>query len=310
MSQKNKENKEPEVKSKEGFIDKIREFYRKKYKPLLIVPFALLFIAIIIIGFQYFTTGDFISKGITLKGGITITIPHEKDINKDLLKEYLVEQFPGYEINIRTLSSSGVETGIIIESDITSSEEANRFIEALENKLDTTKEKFTIEEIGSALGQSFFRETSLLLLLAFVFMAIVIFIVFRKPVISGAVVLSALSDIIVTIAILDLIGFKIGTAGIAALLMLISYSVDTDVLLSTRVLRRKQSTIFEAVMSSVKTGMTMTLTTLLAVTAALIFTNSPVLREIMLIVFIGLIVDIINTYIQNVGLIRWYLKDD
>ncbi len=302
-----KEKKETEEK-KETFKEKIKEFYDKQYKKLLIIPFALLFIAFVIIGVQYATTGKFINEGISLKGGITITVPIEKEINQDILKQELIEEFPGYDINIRTLSSSGIQTGIIVESDITSEEGIDRLIDLLEDKLKIKKDDFTTEEIGSQLGQSFFKEISISLLMAFIFMGIVVFAFFRNPVISGAVILSAFSDIVVNIAILNIIGFKIGTAGIAALLMLISYSVDTDVLLSTRVTKRKQGTVFDAVLSSMRTGLTMTITTLIVVIVAMIFAKSLILREIMFIVLIGLFIDLINTWIQNTGLIRWYYK--
>lgn len=288
--------------------DKVKEFYRKQYKKLLIIPFTLLLIAIILIGIQYATTGDFIIKGISLKGGTTITIPTEEAVNQKALEDKLLNEFPGYGINIRTLSSSGTQTGIIIETEMTSDNNINDFIGLLEDEFNVNKDSFTIEEVGSQLGQSFFAETTKALFIAFLFMGIVVFAFFRNPVISGAVILSAFSDIMVTIAILNLIGFKIGTAGIAALLMLISYSVDTDILLSSRVTKRKHGTVFEAILSSLRTGMTMTLTTLLVVSIGLIFAQSPVLKEIMFIVFIGLLVDIINTWVQNVGLIRWYYK--
>ncbi len=57
-----------------------------------------------------------------------------------------------------------------------------------------------------------------------------------------------------------------------------------------------------------KTGLTMSATTISAVVIALIFTQSEVLREIMIILFIGLLVDLINTWIQNAGLLRWYCE--
>ncbi len=306
MSKKSKEeNKEKESKN---IKEKIKEFYKTQYKKLLILPFLLLFISLILIGIQYATTGDFFDKGISLKGGISITISTEKKINQDLLKQGLLNEFPENEVNIRTLSSSGTQTGIIVESDITNKDKINLFIEYLENELEIQQNKFTIEEVGSQLGKSFFKETSLALLIAFILMSVVVFAFFRNPVISGAVILSAFSDIVVTIAILNIIGFKVGTAGIAALLMLISYSVDTDVLLSTRVTRRKRGSVFDAVLSSMRTGMTMTLTTLFVVSAALIFSTSLVLKEIMFIVLIGLLVDIINTWAQNAGLIRIYYQ--
>src|SRR3990167_918056 len=117
---------------------------------------------------------------------------------------------------------------------------------------------------------------------------------------SIAVILAAFSDIVVTIAIVNLLGIKISTAGIAAFLMLIGYSVDTDILLSTRVLKRKSGTVLDGVYSAVKPGLTMTFTTIVAVTVGLIFSKSEVLSQIMLIILIGLIVDLVNTWIQNV----------
>lgn len=125
---------------------------------------------------------------------------------------------------------------------------------------------------------------------------------------SIAVIFAAFSDIIVTMAIINLLDIKIGTAGIAAYLMLIGYSVDTDILLSSRVLKRKEGSYVDRIFSAIKTGMMMTITTFVAVIIGLIFTKSVIISQIMTIVLIGLIVDIINTWIQNAGILLWYLE--
>ena len=52
----------------------------------------------------------------------------------------------------------------------------------------------------------------------------------------------------------------------------------------------------------------MSLTTLIAVSIALMFTQSEIIKQIMIILLIGLIVDLINTWIQNVGILRLYLE--
>ena len=120
--------------------------------------------------------------------------------------------------------------------------------------------------------------------------------------------LAAASDIIVTLAIFNLTGMKLGTAGIAAFLMLIGYSVDTDMLLSARVLKRREGTVMERVLGAMKTGLTMSATTLAAISVALFFVQSEVIKQIMVILLIGLIVDLLMTWIQNVGILRWYLE--
>ena len=171
-----------------------------------------------------------------------------------------------------------------------------------------TKDDYSNEQMGPSLGASFFKETFRAIIFAFIFMAIVVFYYFRLPAPSLAVILAAFSDIVVTVAIFNLLGFKLSTAGVAAFLMLIGYSVDTDILLSTRVLKRRRGSVLDRVYNSMKTGLTMSATTISAVVIALIFTQSEVLREIMIILFIGLLVDLINTWIQNAGLLRWYCE--
>jgi preprotein translocase subunit SecF len=161
--------------------------------------------------------------------------------------------------------------------------------------------------MGSSLGASFFKETLIALLLAFVFMGIVVLLYFKSFVPSIAVIGSAFADIVITLAIIDLIGLRLSTAGIAAFLMMIGYSVDSDILLTTRLIKRKEGTIFERLMGAMKTGLTMSATTIAVVTLALIFSQSDTIRQIMIILLIGLLVDLISTWIQNVGILRIYL---
>ena len=175
-------------------------------------------------------------------------------------------------------------------------------------KLELTTKDYSIEMMGLSLGSSFFKEIIIALLIAFLLMAIVVFLYFRTLVPSGAVILAALSDIIITLSIVNLLGMRLSTAGIAAFLMLIGYSVDTNILLSTRVLKRKEGTEMERIYGALKTGITMSLTTLIAITAALIFTQSEIIKQILIILIIGLLVDLINTWIQNVGILRLYLE--
>ena len=139
-------------------------------------------------------------------------------------------------------------------------------------------------------------------------MAIVVILYFRVWVPSLAVILAAFSDITVTLAIFNLTGIKLSTAGIAAFLMLIGYSVDTDVLLTTRLLKRADGSVMDRIYGAIKTGMTMTTTTLVAVLVALFLVQSEVIKQIMIILFIGLLVDMIMTWIQNVGILRLYLE--
>jgi preprotein translocase subunit SecF len=104
---------------------------------------------------------------------------------------------------------------------------------------------------------------------------------------------------------------------VAALLMLIGYSVDTDILLTTRLLKRKGE-LNDKIKDAMKTGMTMTLTTLAALIALFVvssgsylvssFTRIDIISDVSVVLIFGLIADIINTWMTNVGILKWYLE--
>jgi len=280
-------------------------FYDKQYKKLLIIPIALLVLSIISLVVQTAQTGTFVNQGVSIAGGLTLTISG-KTTSTIELQDLLKDKFPEADLTVRDLKTAGQKTGIIIDA---SGVESDQLIKAVEEKIgELEKEDYTIEEIGSALGQAFFKQTLTAILIAFLFMALVVFLYFRTLIPSLAVILSAVSDIIITLAIFNLFGFKLSAAGIAAFLMLIGYSVDTDILLSTRVIKRKEGTVFERVCSAAKTGLMMSATTVSALIIALIFAQSDVLRQIMIILLIGLFVDLISTWFQNAAIIRLYME--
>lgn len=290
----------------------LAEFYDRKYRALLIIPLIILFFSLAQIGYQVYSTGDFINRDVSLKGGVTITIPYEKPVDIGNIEKHIKTNFPHNDILVRTLRSSGAVVGVIVEADIDGNNNAQMqsLLDLVGNamQVDLSRINYGVEIIGSSLGASFFRESLIALAVAFLFMGLVVFIYFRTFIPSIAIILAAFSDMVFALAMVNIIGMRIGTAGIAAFLMLIGYSVDTDILLTVRVLKRKEGTVMDRIHSSIKTGMTETMTAIVAVVVAMIVTQSEVIRQIMIILFLGLIADIFNTWIQNVGLLRLYVE--
>lgn len=283
----------------------LKEFYIKEYKKLLIIPIIMLIFSIFIIYQTYQNTGDFIYKDVSLKGGTSLTIQTDQEI-PDL--ESFLSQELDTKIIVRTITELGSIKGLVIETppEINSQD----LIQAIETKTGKLNQnQYSIEETGSTLGDAFYKQMILAILIAFILMGIVIFIIFRTLIPSLAVILSAFFDIFITIAIINLLKINISTAGIAALLLLLGYSVDTDVLLTTRLLKRKEGSTIERVFSSIKTGLTMTFTTLVALTAGYFISNSIILKQMFLIIIIGLLVDLVSTWIMNTAILRIYLKN-
>ena len=151
---------------------------------------------------------------------------------------------------------------------------------------------------------------SLVMILSLIALIVNFFFYFKNSIPSLAIMLSAFADIFMTLALFNLLGMNMSTAGIVAFLMLIGYSVDTDILLTNRVLKRHEDSLNKRLFSAFNTGMTMTLTSLLAIIVALIIVSSfsAVLTKIFTVLVIGLSFDILNTWITNVSILKWHMK--
>lgn len=329
-------------------------WYNRNYKRLLIIPSIVLALALIYLAFFSFQTGDIINKDVSLTGGSTITI--FTDISSQDLEDELSKYLTDF--TIKTISDNA---GNQLELAITVREQDTQ---TLENSLQSflgyelTSENSSKETTSASLSADFYKQLIIAVILAFFWMAGVVFIIFAKgkkvkiqvivlnvllgffmgnfflslnPFFSAiiflafaiiliriyikkslpafAVMLSAFTDIVMTLAIVNLIGMNLSTAGIIAFLMLIGYSVDTDILLTTRLLQRKKGTNSE-LFGALKTGITMTLTSIIAITTALIvvYPFGSVLNQIFTILLIGLALDIFNTWITNASIIKWYVE--
>jgi preprotein translocase subunit SecF len=166
-------------------------------------------------------------------------------------------------------------------------------------------------EVGPALGELFWDSAIKVFILALVLVIIVIFLFFREIVPSFAVIVAAILDIMGAMAGMSLFGIGLSLASIPAILMLVGYSVDTDILLTTRLLKRKEGTPGQRAAGSMKTGLTMTLTTLSAVTIMLVVSwqaQMLVVFEVAAVLMFGLITDLLSTWFMNAPILLWYAE--
>lgn len=287
------------------------EFYNRNYKKIMLIPLIIFILSLIVIGVYYSKNGDIFNKDVSLKGGVSATI--YGDFDSKLLEQKLNEKYSNANILMRELSDIGSEKlkGVIIEVSIApeQSDELKKFLEE-QIGFELNSDNYSSESVGSSLGESFYKQMIIALIFAFIFMAIVVFFVFRSFVPSMNVVLCAICDITTTIAVMDLINLRVSTAGISALLLIMGYSVDTDILMTSKTVKRKVGTVFSRLKSSFYTGITMTGTTIVALLVGYFVTNSIVIKEMFLILLIAMFADIFYTYLMNAGILRWYLKHE
>lgn len=280
------------------------DFYVKHNKKLVVIPIAIIILSLAIVLNNYIQTGDVVDKDVTLKGGVTATVYTKLSIED--LEATLSSKF-GTEILVRKLAEFGTEEqiGVIVEaSDVKAAELKPVLEETL--GIELTEDNYSVEETGGSLGEAFYRQMLTAILISFILMSIVVFIAFRSVVPSLAVVLSAFADMLAAVAFINLADIKLSTSGIAAILLLIGYSIDTDILLTTKVLKRREGTIMERIFSSMATGLTMTFTTIVALTVGYFVSDSYLIKQMFVILLAGLFVDIVMTYILNTRILIWY----
>jgi preprotein translocase subunit SecF len=271
-----------------------------RYTPrqMVIIPMVILVIALAILGYTMVTTGLPVKPGIDFSGGTAVTL-FTAD-SADALRD----TFSGYPL-LSIGENQGINNGKYLKFGPMSDSDFASLAALINQKYPDAK----IDQIGASFGQTLQQQAAIALVFSFIGMAIVVFLAFRTFVPSSAVVLSAFADIAMTAAAMNVIGIELTLPTTAALLMLIGYSVDSDILLTMRVLKR-QGKLDEKLAGAFRTGIIMTSTTLAAVLAMWVVAFAGqivVIRDIASVLFIGLVFDIMNTWLTNAGIIKWYV---
>lgn len=288
----------------------IDEYINKfNLRKLLIFPGVLLFISLLILTYTTLTTPTEtpVELGMEFQGGMAMIFDSTKS------PEQLKEEFADYPL-VQARDYGGgdrklIQFGPMSESEIT---EVTEKINS-----EYSNSNLEIRQMGEVISKNLQEQALKAVLFSFFGMGIVVFIIFRTFVPSIAVVISAFADIAFAAAMMDVFGIVLSLGTVAALLMLIGYSVDTDILLTTRLLKRKGE-LGDKLKDAMKTGLTMTMTTLAALIALFLvssgsylvssFTRIDIIRDISFVLIFGLIADIINTWMTNVGILKWYIE--
>ncbi|MDY6762004.1 MAG: protein translocase subunit SecF [Candidatus Nanohaloarchaea archaeon] len=270
----------------------------------LLVP-ALMFLAAAgVLLASYATDGAALEKGIDFTGGTEVHIPVTGDVSPGA-----VEAAFGGEASARTMSGGGTQWVIVETKQTYNQDGVARLLSDAGIPFDQDT-GLSIRTLGAAVGSAFFREAQLAAAAALLIMSIVIFVAFRSIVPSLAVILAAVTDMLVALAGMAVLGIDLTLGSLAALLMLLGYSVDTDILLSTRVLKQSKGDLADRIWSSVATGSTMTIAAIAAFAVLFVVSPSSTLDQIAAVIVIGLAADLPITWLGNAFILKWHVERD
>ena len=135
-------------------------------------------------------------------------------------------------------------------------------------------DSISVQTVSPLLSTHFIDTALRVAAISAVLSAIFVFLFFRMIVPSIAVIVGAACDIIIALGAMGLFGIPLTLPAFAALLMLVGYSLDTDILLTTRMTKRRGDPR-ENAYDSMKTGLTMSLTGMIAFSVLLKYIVPP-----------------------------------
>ncbi|KAF5046707.1 Protein export membrane protein [anaerobic digester metagenome] len=271
-------------------------------RQLLAFPLAVLAISLVVLLVSFVSSGSPLILGMEFQGGTQISL---ETTESPAVLENMYSSYP-----ITDVRQAG--SRVIMQFGIMDNEQQRQLEEDVMGRYSNVQ----IQQVGPVYGQELQVQALQALAISFIGMAIIVFLIFRTLIPSAAVILSAFSDIAIAAAFMRVAGIELSLGTLAALLMLIGYSVDSDILLTNRVLKRR-GPVEEKISRAMHTGITMTTTTLAALTAMFIvstfaylvvpsFTQITLLSQISIVLIAGLFADMMNTWLLNTGILRWY----
>lgn len=168
-------------------------------------------------------------------------------------------------------------------------------------------------EIGPSLGRTFYGIAVQALIMGVILLFIVIFLYFREVLTAITVIGGSVFNIVGAVALMSVFSIPISLTTIPALLMLIGYAVDTEIVMSARVLKRREGTARQRLNDSIGTIFTMSMTAIASVLVMVVisyFAQVGIIFEISVVLLFGLLADLVSSMLMNAPLILMHAEKE
>ena len=292
---------------------RLEELYSTAYnehQKYFLVPILLLIISAGVLATSFTQNGEFLNKGTDFTGGTEAQFQVNGSFDTTEVQQAFTEAGKPGANAVTQQTTEGTNLLVEIPPPDISQEEAEQIL----TDAGYNVEVLQFNSISASVSSQFFLQAQIAFVLAFTVMSLVIFTAFKDITPSTAVIFAAAGDILVAAAGMALLNIPLTLGSLAALLMLIGYSVDTDIVLSTRTLKRERGSLQSRMWESLKTGVTMSSGgiagfTLLYIVSYLIVGPSE-LSNIAAVMVIGLLADMPLTWLGNTAILKSYIEGE
>ena len=276
------------------------EYYLQNYRKMMILPIILVIFFGGAVGVYYFMHGEAINEGISLAGGVSITISTNVSVSPVSIASSVGKTL-GQPVTVTVthppfstaVSGYTITAGKNVNATVLTSAVASALGIPINSK------NSSINFVSATLGQSQLYSSIILLGVAFILVAIVSLFYFRSKWQAFSNVVSIISDVINIVGVMDLLGIKFGTASIAGILMIMGYSADRNIILATNILKRGEASMKYRLVHTIKTSMTMDAAAIVTFLVLFLGTSNSTIQGIAIVLLIGVIFDDFTVWILN-----------
>ena len=272
---------------------------------------------ILIVLSLFFVATNGLNFGIDFLGGTIIQFSFDEEVSNSEVRDVLNELNIAADAQIQQTAEEGIPHGIVIRSrdlDPDQSEEILKIEGALAENFSGT-ELLSSDSVGSVIGEELRRNAIWALAIAAVLMVVYISIRFEFRFAIVAII-TLTHDILLTIGLFAMLGREVNTPFVAALLMILGYSINDTIVIFDRI-RENMSLMHrtsflelanKAVVDTLPRSINTSITTLIAVLAIYIFGGAAI-RTFMLALLIGILAGTYSSiFVASPLLVTWGKK--
>ena len=237
-------------------------------------------------------------------------------------KDYSTEQGAIFEI----LDKSGNISGMSYNRTVKNPREYLNQFDAMYNKVRSDYENgikdalttqisidsFSFQTVTPTLSLSMIGKATQAAIMSAIFSILLVFVLFKNPGPSVAVLSGAAADITIAVGLMAFFQIPMTLASFSALLSLIGYSLDTDILLTTNILKKsRDETVEDSAWNAMHSGVLMTFSGILSFGVLFYISwllKIPVYSQIASTMLMGLCGDLFATWGINAVLLLKVFK--
>ena len=280
--------------------EKFSKWYGTHYKVLMIIPLIVFLLCSSIFINNKSKNGEFFPKDIDLSGGTLFNIYTS---NIPLGARETIELA---NLNFREVKGHDSNEIIAVMVEAGPDYDETEVRELVESVFPDVE--YDVRNVGPSMGESFMSSAQKAIIFAFIMMGLVLAFIFKQPIVALTVILSGFLNVFEAAAVMTLFGVKLAPHTIGALLMLMGWGVDSEVLFDTKLLREKGGEPKKRALTAMKTAMTMSFAVFASLSSLYFISTSTMIKDMALVLLLGAFFDIINTWFQSLSMVLWFME--